>query len=52
MFEKQWEYKIVLISKKEFKDGDTLNPYGSKGWEAVGFDYDGGLIRVLMKRPK
>jgi hypothetical protein len=51
MEEKQyscWEYKDLFAARGSFEE--ALNDLGRKGWELVGFSYQGGYYSGILKR--
>jgi len=46
----QWKYRAVIIPSDAIEE--TLNAFGSQGWELVVFDSDGGgTISAIFKKP-
>ena len=55
---KQWEYRVQTIGGSVFGTRDehiqeTLNEWGSEGWEAINVytPYGSGKVTIVAKRP-
>lgn len=48
----RWEYTCVIGGYDEILNAETLNPYGTQGWELVNHGRGPTNSSVCFKRPK